>query len=147
MKKHFSDLYKFLLNDNFDNNIKVENIYKNFFTTARTLRKNTENKLIKYNSNIEVFINEVYHYEECVFNEIQKAWKFLAKTFFKEYQDYLHNNRLCDFSDKTWLCYKKLSELEDNNWIFYKIANSIDHLLIDEFQDTNFIQWKIIKIP
>lgn len=146
LKKHFSDLYKFLLNDNFDNNIKVENIYKNFFTTARTVRKNTENKLIKYNSNIEVFINEVYHYEECVFNEIQKAWKFLAKTFFKEYQDYLHNNRLCDFSDKTWLCYKKLSELEDNNWIFYKIANSIDHLLIDEFQDTNFIQWKIIKI-
>ena len=66
--------------------------------------------------------------------------------FITEYQDHLSELNFYDFSDKTWLCYKKLSLLDDDDWIFYKISNSINHMLIDEFQDTNFIQWKIIEM-
>lgn len=145
LKKIFPELYQYLLNKDLDRNVKIKNIYNNFFTTTRKIRKNTQKTLDKHNIHIDIFVNEIFHYEKQLFDQIQKSWKFLAKTFFIEYQSHLFSNKLCDFSDRTWLCYKKLSELENNNWIFYKIANSIEHLLIDEFQDTNYIQWKIIK--
>ena len=44
------------------------------------------------------------------------------------------------------VCYKKLSGMSKDDWVFYKIANSINHILIDEFQDTNYMQWKIIEM-
>ena len=146
LKKFFCDLNQILSEDIIENNVKIHEIYKTFLTLQRTPRKNIKNKLIKYNFDIEIFINEIFIYENNLFNQIQQSWYFLSRVFFTEYQNYLSTNKLYDFSDKTWLCYKKLSQLEDDNWIFYKISNSIDHLLIDEFQDTNFIQWKIIKI-
>ena len=70
----------------------------------------------------------------------------MAEVFFQEYQDNLKRNNLYDYEDITWLCYKKLSDMNKDDWVFYKIANSINHILIDEFQDTNYMQWKIIEM-
>ena len=142
----FYDLESFLNSNDINYDDKINFIKDTFITKARSPRKNIEKKLIKKNFNIDLMINEIYKYEEKIFNEIQDSWKFLVKNFFEEYQDSLNKENIYDFSDKTWLCYKKLSELDHNDWILYKISNSINHILIDEFQDTNYLQWQIIKI-
>ena len=92
------------------------------------------------------FLHEIHKYEEKIYYQIQDSWKALVEVFFQEYQSDLNNDNLYDYEDITWLCYKKLSAMSNEDWIFFKIANSINHILIDEFQDTNYMQWKIIEM-
>ena len=146
LEKIFSELNCSLSSCSLNYDEKIKLIINSFLTNTRTPRKNIENKIIKEKLSIEIFTNEIFEYEVKIFNEIQNSWKILVKKFFEEYQDTLSKENLYDFSDKTWLCYKKLSEIDDDDWILYKISNSINHILIDEFQDTNYIQWQIIKI-
>ena len=146
LEKIFSELNCSLSSCSLNYDEKIKLIINSFLTNTRTPRKNIENKIIKEKLSIEIFTNEIFEYEVKIFNEIQNSWKILVKKFFEEYQDILSKENLYDFSDKTWLCYKKLSEIDDDDWILYKISNSINHILIDEFQDTNYIQWQIIKI-
>ena len=146
LQKEFKILYDDINSKEISNTEKV-NFIKNFFLTkSRTPKKSLINKLKKRNICIDIFIENIFLYEEKIFNEIQNSWKFIVQKYFEEYQSFLYEKNLYDFDDITWLCYKKLSNLKTDDWILYKIANSINHLLIDEFQDTNSIQWKIIKI-
>ncbi len=146
LQKEFKILTDILNSKEISNNEKV-NFIKNFFLTKnRTPKKTLSKKLEKNNIYIDIFIENIFSYEDKVFKEIQISWKFVIQKYFEEYQNFLYENNLYDFDDKTWLCYKKLSSLEIDDWILYKIASSINHLLVDEFQDTNYLQWKIIKI-
>ena len=152
---------------NFNNNYILKNKYKNTYNKLLSSETSLDNKVIfitdffltksqrsprlkvkkdfeKLNSNIEYFISDIYKFEENIYYEIQKSWKLLAITFFNKYQKSLKSKDWHDYSDNTWLCFNKLSDLDSDNWIYYKIANSINHLLIDEFQDTNYLQWQII---
>ena len=146
----FIDKFEILKNDlnkkNIHNEEKINIIKKFFLTNDRTIKKNIQNLCLKNNLEVTIFTDEIYLYENKLFNEIQVSWKIIATQFFFEYQRMLNEKSLYDFSDKTWLCYKKLLSLNEDDWIFYKISNSIKHILIDEFQDTNYIQWKVIEM-
>jgi ATP-dependent helicase/nuclease subunit A len=52
-------------------------------------------------------------------------------------------NHYIDFNDVITMTITLFNNLE---WVMYKIDNSIDHLLIDEAQDTSPEQWEIIKL-
>lgn len=59
------------------------------------------------------------------------------------YQDYLRNEQLMDFDDL--LVYtRKLFNQNEELLNFYQ--NQFEHILIDEFQDTDIIQYDIIKL-
>ena len=146
LKDEFQELKNTICLKNYSNDKKTDEIQKFFLTKDRKQRKSIEKKLKLNNLDKNIFTSEIFIYEEKIFYEIQSSWKILIKYFFNEYQNYLNIYNLYDFSDKTWLCYKKLSYLDKDDWLFYKIANSINHILIDEFQDTNYIQWKIIEM-
>ena len=53
--------------------------------------------------------------------------------------------RLLDFTDLEWKCYELLQHADNAHWVQYKIDQRIDHLLIDEFQDTNPTQWHLLS--
>jgi len=147
LKENYANFFDDISSNEINVDKKISTIINFFFTkTDRLPRKAVIKYFKKINVDIDNFINQIFLYEESIFFEIQESWKILAKNFFEEYQNTLDDKNLHDFSDNTWLCYKKLSYLNFDNWIFYKISNSIHHLLIDEFQDTNFIQWKIISL-
>tara|TARA_B110000240_G_scaffold93724_1_gene106393 strand:+ start:886 stop:3297 length:2412 start_codon:yes stop_codon:yes gene_type:complete len=142
----YNDLSKFLSSNDIDIEKKVLKIQNFFLTNDKKPRVAVLNYLKKNNINEDIFIDEINKYDEKIYYEIQNSWKVLAEVFFQEYQNYLKIDNLYDYEDITWLCYKKLSDMDKDDWVFFKIANSINHILIDEFQDTNYMQWKIIEM-
>lgn len=61
------------------------------------------------------------------------------------YDDYKRRRSLLDFDDLV----EKLGDLFENKalgpWVQYKLDAGIDHILVDESQDTNPQQWRVVK--
>ncbi|MDR3345798.1 MAG: RecB-like helicase [Campylobacteraceae bacterium] len=49
------------------------------------------------------------------------------------------------FSDITNSAYELLHKHIDSEFLYFRLDSVIDHLLIDEFQDTNIVQYKILE--
>ena len=73
------------------------------------------------------------------------AWYRCGVQLLVYYQRIKRERRQVDFTDLEWKAYELLSHPEQAHWIQYKIDQRIDHLLIDEFQDTNPTQWRLLK--
>ena len=75
---------------------------------------------------------------------LSSAWFFAGHRLVEHYQRIKEEQRLLDFADLEWKAYKLLSTAGNAHWVQYKLDQRIDHLLIDEFQDTNPTQWRLI---
>lgn len=53
-------------------------------------------------------------------------------------------DRALTFADLEWRSYLLLRGTGNAEWIRYKLDQKIDHLLIDEFQDTSPTQWRLL---
>lgn len=49
-----------------------------------------------------------------------------------------------DFADLEWHAYRLLSHSEHAEWVQYKLDRRLQHILVDEFQDTNPTQWRLL---
>ena len=72
------------------------------------------------------------------------AWYIAGDALLQHYQRLKQEQRLLDFTDLEWQSYLLLTHSDNATWVQYKLDNRIDHLLIDEFQDTNPTQWQLI---
>ena len=85
-------------------------------------------------------------------NKMQDAYSFatFARDFksqriaqvFEEYENTLNNNNAIDFDDMLMLCVKLL---EQNPEVREKYYSKFEHILVDEFQDTNQAQYNLIR--
>jgi len=62
---------------------------------------------------------------------------------YKEYESALLKANAMDFDDLIMRCVNLLDENED---VREKYRNKFDHMLVDEFQDTNYAQYQLTKI-
>ncbi len=76
--------------------------------------------------------------------QLNHHWFYCGEKFIEHYQSLKNQQRLLDFTDLEWRSYKLLQDSENAHWIQYKLDQKIQHLLIDEFQDTNPTQWQLI---
>ncbi len=76
--------------------------------------------------------------------DVNSAWYAAGARMLDHYQRIKRERRLLDFADLEWQAYRLLNHPEQAHWIQYKLDQRIDHLLIDEFQDTNPTQWRLI---
>jgi DNA helicase-2/ATP-dependent DNA helicase PcrA len=65
------------------------------------------------------------------------------EKIYKKYQDYLKSNQLVDFDD---LLLYTLELLENNKTVREYYQRYFKHILVDEFQDTDAIQYKVLKL-
>ncbi len=72
------------------------------------------------------------------------AWYTAGTTLLAHYQRIKQEQRVLDFADLEWLACELLNRSEHASWVQYKLDSRIDHLLVDEFQDTNPTQWRLL---
>jgi len=72
------------------------------------------------------------------------AWSTCGQALLNIFQSIKLQRGLLDFSDLEWRAYKLLTDTDQAQWVQYKLDQRIDHLLVDEFQDTNPTQWHLI---
>ena len=70
--------------------------------------------------------------------------KFATK-FLHEYNQLKQAHGGLDFSDLIHYARRLLTKSEMRAWVLYKLDGGIDHILVDEAQDTSHAQWAIIK--
>ena len=85
-------------------------------------------------------------------NKMQDAYTFatFARDFksqkigqvFEVYENTLNNNNAIDFDDMLMLCVKLL---EQNPEVRKKYYDKFQHILVDEYQDTNQAQYQLVK--
>ncbi len=79
-------------------------------------------------------------YEAQTNNDLRK--KEIAKIY-KIYQNYLKNANALDFDDIIFLT---VELFENNPDILSRYQNKFKYILVDEYQDTNHVQYKLIKL-
>ena len=73
-----------------------------------------------------------------------RAWHRAGQRLLEHYQRIKDERRQLDFNDLEWKTYTLLNRSDNAQWVQYKLDQRIDHVLIDEFQDTNPIQWRLL---
>ena len=68
-----------------------------------------------------------------------------GKAYAAQYRELKHSRGLVDFDDLISRAADLLSMGGMAEWVRYKLDRKIDHILIDEAQDTNEAQWKIVE--
>jgi DNA helicase II / ATP-dependent DNA helicase PcrA len=68
-------------------------------------------------------------------------YQLIAKVY-QEYEDYLLENNLVDFDDLLAITYKIL---EENEELAQTTSQKYQYIMIDEYQDTNELQFKLIQ--
>ncbi len=86
-------------------------------------------------------------------NKMQDAYTYatFARDFksqkiaavFEEYENILNNNNAIDFDDMLMLTVKLLEQCPDVREYYY---NRFKHILVDEFQDTNAAQYRLVNL-
>ena len=73
------------------------------------------------------------------------AFCALSAQYLSIYQDFKQRNTYLDYDDLIQQTQKLLKKPGISGWILYKLDAQIDHILVDEAQDTNPSQWQIIE--
>ncbi len=72
------------------------------------------------------------------------AWYRCGERLLQHYQRIKEERRQLDFTDLEWRAYRLLTAADNAHWVQFKLDQRIDHLLVDEFQDTNPTQWRLL---
>lgn len=81
--------------------------------------------------------------EELLANEDSYGFDEKFARVYVRYQDELKRNNALDFDDLIMCCVKLF---EKNPSVLKKYQNEFQHLMIDEFQDTNVSQYRLAKV-
>ena len=88
---------------------------------------------------------EEYHNKSDIFYYVKMsdALLIVARYFFGFYRTIKEQHHALDFDDLIILCLTLLDNSSLIDWVLYKLDGQIDHILIDEAQDTSQEQWRL----
>lgn len=75
---------------------------------------------------------------------LNQDWYLAGSQLLEHYQRIKVAQRTLDFTDLEWQAYRLLNRSGHAEWIQFKLDQRIDHILFDEFQDTNPTQWRLV---
>lgn len=129
------------------------------YTAANIIREDVKRRYIKeMTENMEFEIEDENEFLSGIINEISyvkgEMMSFsyyhsnncsdeLFAQIYEGYEKRLREENLIDFDDMLVFCYELLKEREDIRTLW---QNKFQHILIDEFQDINKVQYEIIRM-
>ena len=105
----------------------------------KTIDKETTTSILA--SEISKFKNSMMSPVEVKATSQDKLYAKIAKVY-ETYEEYLEKNNLVDFDDLLLLTYKILDE---NPAIAQKTSERYKYVMVDEYQDTNELQYQILR--
>ncbi len=75
---------------------------------------------------------------------LTSAWLAAGTRLLEHFQRIKTEQRMLDFADLEWKAYRLLNHGDHAEWVQYKLDQRIEHILVDEFQDTNPTQWHLL---
>lgn len=109
----------------------------NYRTFSKIYTSELDELFVKLKEAAKEYILEVERYRLSGFSKLLNVYKYSNLELNKEI------NAL-SFADINKLVFKLLVENFDKDVLYFRLDGRINHLLIDEFQDTNVIQYEII---
>lgn len=108
----------------------------------KTLNKkfNFDKEIFKVQSILTYISNRKNHYQSMELDEFTKG---IYEDFYEAYQEYLKKNNALDFDD---LIIKCVELFKQDSIILDKWRYRFHYLHVDEFQDTNYQQYQLIKL-
>lgn len=123
-------------------------IEKLFLTDKKTPRKRPAGALKKIND-YQRWTAAMYEYWKAkkLSAHMKRTGRILDiyKTCIGKYAGRKSFKGVLDFSDLEYFAYRMLTQNPEWANILYAFDEKTDHLLVDEFQDTNSFQWEIIN--
>jgi ATP-dependent helicase/nuclease subunit A len=77
--------------------------------------------------------------------ERTRALHDFARAFIGHYASAKQRRGLLDFDDLIWRARDLLTDPAVAAWVLYRLDGGIDHILVDEAQDTSPVQWQVIE--
>jgi len=131
------------------------NLYKSlFFTKAGDRRKKLATKKISdENSDIARHLEEeaerigklVEKLASVRIADFTGSLLNLADKILENYEVAKNDRALLDYDDLIRHTADLLSQTQAAAWVLYKLDSGIDHILVDEAQDTNLDQWQVVS--
>ncbi len=154
---HAALLKQVVADDSASSQQRIANIRSVFLTTAGEPRKRKESAAQKKSMGAEEHLFLEIHHTICdalltLQDQLNRhqlyrgsaAWYQVGTRLLHHYQTMKEEQRLLDFADLEWRAYQLLNHHNNAHWIQYKLDQRINHLLVDEFQDTNPTQWRLL---
>lgn len=143
-KSGTADLKKRFINNEIDDILSIINRINLTTRMQESLEKldydrNFYNQKI---SNIKNKFRELFNYKESsVLSMIFKIFKIYTEKRIS----ILGTKNALNFKDINLFCYDLLNKHIDRDFFYFRLDSKINHILIDEFQDTNIMQYMILK--
>lgn len=111
---------------------------------------------LKYNTFSKCYNPKMDEYLKVINENIKESFLAREESFFYalfELLEFYKKAKLelstqdgeLSFSDVSYLVYEILNMLDDRDFLYFRLDAIIEHILLDEFQDTSILQYAILK--
>jgi len=126
-----------------DGNLRARNARK---ATEKRLGADGQQRLLRLHAELGSRIAAVHamRIEQSVYR-FNEAGFLCGQALLDRYQEIKRERGLVDYTDVEWRTWSLLTTSDYAEYMHYRLDARYKHILLDEFQDTNPLQWQIMK--